>query len=177
MIMGLQSFCFAQDKCPAPTKEQFKSICVSMYQRDEALNPDNGLAFSYQEKLWKISCAEPGTDPINIAKLKIQKMWNKHRESFRCFGFPSTIATDMNITKFSLDTGFTSFIYEAVKKYKLDMNFLDPADGKTVLDFVKEQEELIRRTPPVNTLKADEYQRIYKMLLENGAKHSWEISK
>lgn len=82
--------------------------------------------------MWEISCAKPGIDTLDIAKSKIQKMWNTHRQSFRWFGFPSTIATDMNITKFSLDTGFISFVHEAVSKYKLDMNFIDPADGRTV---------------------------------------------
>ena len=178
MIIGLQGFCFAQsddEKCPAPTKESFAGVCIAMFQRSEARNPESGLGFSYQERLWQMSCAEPGKDTMELAKVKVQKMWNKYRENFRCYNFPNSIATDSNITKFSMDIGFTSFIYEAVKKYKLDMNFIDPADGKTVLDFVKEQEELIRKTPPVNTSKADEYQKIYKMLVENGAKHSWEL--
>nr|WP_315197477.1 hypothetical protein [uncultured Flavobacterium sp.] len=163
--------------CSEPTKDDFKSICTSMYQRYEAHNQDNGLGFSYQEELWNISCATPGIDPLDIGRTKIQKMWIKYRQNFRCYGFPSTIATDMNILKFSLDTGFTSFIYEVVKKYKLDVNFIDPADGKTILDWIKEQEELIRKRPPINTLKADEYQTIYKMLRTNGAKHSSELNK
>lgn len=178
MIIGLQGFCFAQsgeEKCPAARREGISGICTAMYQQYAAIDPDNGLGFSYQEMLWQISCAKAGKDSLESARAKIKKMWNKNKENFRCYNFPTSIATDLNILKFSLDIGFTSFIYEAVKKYKLDMNFIDPADGKTVLDFVKEQEELIRKTPPVNTSKADEYQKIYKMLVENGAKHNWEL--
>lgn len=175
-----QNFCFAQsnnDKCPAPTKDQFSRVCSDLYSRDESEENGTGLSYAYQEKLWKMSCAKPGKDNIDIARKKIQNMWNENREKFRCYNYPTSIATDANITKFSLDTGFTGFISEGIKKYKLDMNFIDPADNKTLLDFVMEQEKLIRNLTPVNIERADEYLRIYKMLLQNGAKHSWELNK
>lgn len=163
------------DECPPPTKDTFAGVCIAMFQRSEARNPESELGFSYQERLWQMSCAEPGKDSMDVARIKIQKMWNKHRENFRCYNFPNSIATDSNITKFSLDTGFTSFMHEAVRRYKLDMNFVDPADKKTVLDFAKEQEALIRKTPPVNTAKADEYNAIAKLLESNGAKRAKDL--
>lgn len=163
--------------CPEPSKDTYAGVCIAMFQRSEAQNPDNGLGLRYQERLWQMSCTNPGIDSKDIAAIRIQIMWNKFRENFRCYNIPNSIATDMNILKFSMDIGFTSFIHEAVRRYHLDVNFIDPADGKTVLDFVTDQEILIRKTPPVNTSKADEYQTIYKMLRTNGAKHSQELNK
>ena len=165
------------DKCPPPTKEEFSRICSDLYARDESETSGTGLSYAYQEKLWKISCAIVGKDNIDVARKKIQNMWMENRQNFRCYNYPTSIATDKNITKFSLDTGFTGFISEGVKKYKFDMNFLDPSDNKTLLDFVFEQEQEIRKTIPINTERADEYNRIYKMLVENGAKHSWELNE
>jgi hypothetical protein len=163
------------DECPAPTKDQLSEVCSEIYFRAEAKMPNTELNYSYQEKLWKISCAEPGKDSIETAKPKVQKMWNKYRADFRCYNYPNSIASDANITKFSLDNGFPGFIIEAARKYKLDMNFIDPKDNKTVLDFVLDQEALIRRTPPVNTEKADEYKRISTILETNGAKRGKDL--
>lgn len=162
--------------CPEPTSEQLSNICMDLFNRYES-EVSTDLSYRYQEKLWEISCADIQKDDLNTARLKIQCMWLKNRERFRCYNFPVSIATDHNILKFSIDNGFSGFIVEASRKYKLDLNFIDPKDNKTVLDFLSEQEKLIRNTLPVNIEKADEYQRIYKMIRANGAKHSWEINK
>ena len=179
MIMGMKSFCFAQidyEKCPAPTKRDFANVCLSIYQRLDARSPESKLGYAYQEELWSMSCARQ-KDTVSEATEKIQNMWNKNRETFRCYNYPTSIASDRNVTKFSLDTGFTAFLIEAVRKYKLDMNFVDPADKLTILDFIEEREKYIRNLQPVDTPKADEYKKIYNLLKLNGAKHSWELNK
>ena len=163
--------------CEAKENDNFTDICLDLYRRVESNNPGGNFIYTYQEKLWKISCAIPREESLETARLKIQLMWNQSKANFRCDGFPDSVFSGANITKFSADTGFTALIIELVRKYQLDMNFIDPKDKKTPLDFFKNQEELIRKNPPVNTDKADEYQRIYKILKTNGAKHSWEISK
>ena len=164
-------------KCPEPTRDSFIGVCISIYQRDNAIESSTNFGYRYQEELWELSCVNAKIDSPELVKLKIQQMWNKNRETFRCYNYPTSIATDANITKFSLDIGFSGFISESVRRYKLDMNFIDPADKKTLLDFIFEQENKIRASIPVNFESADEYQRIYKMLVENGAKHSWELNQ
>lgn len=163
------------DECPAPRKDQFTDVCVDIIQRRESKRAENDFSYLYQEKLWEMSCAVPGKDTIEAAKSKIQTMWNKHRSDFRCYNYPESIASDSNITKFTLDIGFSGFLVEAVRKYKLDMNFKDPKDSKTVLDFVIEQEARIRNNPPVNLEKAEEYKRISKILETNGAKRGKDL--
>ena len=163
--------------CPEPTIDNFSGICLDLFKRYESKGLSPVLSLSYQEKIWKISCANPEIDNLETAKTKIQMMWNRHRIFFRCYDYPVSIATDANIAKFSLDNGFSGLIIEFSRKYQLDMNFIDPKDNKTPLDFIFDQEKLIRKSPPVNTDKADEYQRVYKILRANGAKHSWELNK
>lgn len=162
--------------CPPPTKEQFAGACHTIYEKQMMANPKPGVSYGYQDSIWEMSCAIPGVDNIETAKPKIQKMWNKYRENFRCYGYPNYNSGDKNIAKFSLDTGFTTFLNEAVKRYNLDMNFIDPGDGKTVLDFIKEREEFVRNLPPVDYVRAEEYNRFYNLLRLNGAKHRWELN-
>jgi hypothetical protein len=161
--------------CPEPTKGQFLGACHAIYEKQMAVIPKSGVSYGYQESIWEMSCAVPGQDIIESAKPKIQLMWNKYRIFLRCYNYPNYISSEKNITKFCLDTGFTAFLTEAVKRYDLDINFIDPGDNKTTLDFIKEQEEYIRSSPPVDTSRADEYKRIYKLLRDKGAKHASEI--
>lgn len=162
-------------KCPEPTRDSFIGVCISIYQRDNAIESSTNFGYRYQEELWELSCGNTISDDIEISRVKIQLMWNMSREDFRCYNYPESLASDSNITKFSIDNGFSQLIVEFVRKYQLDLNFLDPEDNKTPLDFLLEQENKIRNNPPVNTDKADEYQRVYKILRANGAKHSWEL--
>ena len=161
--------------CSNPTKEQLAGTCHAIYEKQMALNPNPRVSYGYQESIWEMSCAITGQDIIESAKLKIQLMWNRIRTSFRCYKYPNYISSERNITKFSLDTGFTTFLTEAVKRYDLDMNFIDPTDNKTILDFIQERESYVRNSPPIDNEKADEYNRIYKLLRNNGAKRASEL--
>lgn len=163
--------------CPEPTKLQYSYVCSSLYDRKEAKSNGPAVGYEYQEILWKMACAKIGIDKLDIARIKMQIMWNKYREKFRCYNYPILLASDKNFAKFSIDTGFTGFLTEAVKRYDLDMNFIDPGDKKTLLDWLQEREKQIRNSPPVDTGKADELQRMYQLLKSNGAKHSRELNK
>lgn len=169
----LENIVTIADDCPTPTMDQFLAVCNSIYDR----KPSEGdtLSFKYQEDMWNMSCAKPESDSKAVAKIKIQNMWNKNKESFRCYHFSSSTVPDGNITKFSMDFGFPGFLIEAVRTYQLDMNFKDPSDGKTILDFLKEQSSRIIASSPSQTAKIDEYERVYKLLQSNGAKHSKDL--
>lgn len=163
--------------CPQLTELDIAELCFNIDEKYEADEPEKGFTFAFEESLWRMSCAVPGEDTKEEATLKIQCMWKKYREKIRCYVHPTSIAVDKNVTKLSLDINNTVFIYLLVRKYNLDMNFLDPSDNKTFLDFVSEREEYIRSMTPVDMTKADEYQKIYQLLKSNGAKHCWELNK
>jgi hypothetical protein len=164
-------------KCNEPTEVQIAILCYNIDEKQEVDEPGKGLSFAFEESLWRMSCAVPGVDTKEEAKLKIQCMWNKYKEKIRCYVHPTSIAVNKNVTKLGLDINNTNFIYSLVSIYNLDMNFLDPDDHKTLLDFVKEREEYIRSIKPLDAAKADEYQKTYQLLKSNGAKHNWELNK
>lgn len=160
--------------CPQPTAEQFSNLCVAIYQKNEASKYPNA-SFQYQEVLWEMACVDPLNDSKEERTKKIQCVWNKYRTLFRCYGYPTSIASDANVTKFSMDTGFTPFLTDCIRYNNLDMNFIDPADGKTLLDWMKERINYFRHLPPVDLPKVEEYERYYKLLRDNGAKHKIEL--
>ena len=158
--------------CPAPTRSQMIGVCNCIYTQ-EVGSEELGIGYKYQEELWELSCADPKTDSPEVAHQKIREMWDKNKELFRCYKYLGVTVPDGNILKFSMDTGFSSFLVMAVKKYKLDVNFIDPADGKTIMDFLKER---LNNYKSANyPEKCAEYKRIYKLYKEYGAKHASEL--
>lgn len=158
--------------CPKPDKTDFRVLCNSLEAREPGRE---GGQFSekYQEDLWEMSCADLDKDTMETAKLKIQKMWNENRVEFRCLGFSGGAVKDANVAKFSMDAGFSSFLVMAAKRYDLDMNFIDPSDGKSLMDFLSDQRESYRGT--VYPAKYAEYDRLYKLWESKGAKHAKDL--
>ena len=160
--------------CPEPTKSQYLFVCMSGYE-GETGDEGSTFGFKFQEHLWKMSCADPLKDSNEIAYGKIRCMWNKYREHFLCVGYTGVMSDGNNITKFSIETGFPTFVIQAVKRYNLDLNFKDPTDGKTIMDFLKD--EMIRYEAMTGdySYKIKEYQRLYTLLKTYGVKHANEL--
>ena len=169
----------AQDKkaevcdCPEPTRMDFLILCKDVYERKPS-SEESELAFKYQQALWRMSCAKEGVDDMETARKKIQCMWNKNRKFFSC-DYPGMMVPKGNITKFSLEASFPDFLITAAKDYKLDMNFKDPQDDETILDFIRFKIIQMKNSPVDMTMRIQEYERLYKMLQENGAKHGKDL--
>lgn len=163
--------------CPEPTQTMYSAVCHSIYERQAAQISGPAISYGYQEKLWQMSCAKVGIDKLEIARIKIQIMWNKYREKFRCYNYPTMVSSEKNIMKFTMDSGLSAMLTESVKRYKLNMNFLDPGDHKTVLDFLYDREKDILNSPPIDESRAAEYKQVYELLKANGAKHALELNK
>jgi hypothetical protein len=159
--------------CPEPTRADFAILCNEVYERKPS-SEESELAYRYQQELWRMSCALEGIDNMETARKKIQCMWNKNKLSFSC-DYPGSIVSKGNITKFSLETNFPAFLIDAAKDYKLDMNFKDPQDDRTIVDFVKDQIVNMKRAQVDMTPKIQEYERLYKMLQDQGAKHGKDL--
>lgn len=159
---------------PALTDDQITGICNSIYNKKPGTT-GSPFAYKYEEDLWELSCVKPGQDilgnpdSLKEAHKKIQAMWNSNRKGLRCKGFPQT---DDNITNFSMNAGFPLFLRAAVKVYKLDMNFKDE-NQLTVMDYIQSQIESYKRANMVS--KVAEFEKIYKVLADGGAKHGKEL--
>jgi len=160
------------DDCPKPTIQQITRIFMSIYERTIPTE-ESGLGYKYQEDLYEMSCVDIKNDSKEVAYQKIRNMWNKYREEFSCSHFSGVSLPNANLLKFSIDVGFPSFLENAVKKYKLDMNFKDPINGETIMDFLIDQLESYKAGGFVS--KVEEYDRIYKLLQVYGAKHAKDL--
>lgn len=109
-----------------------------------------------------------------IIKAKVQRFWNLYYEYFGCdtLGFATEYG---NILKFAIHNSYNTFIDSMVSNFLIDINKIDPSDGKTLLDFVKEEINRYGAMPEQNS-RVEELKTIYKHLRNDlGAKHASEL--
>lgn len=163
--------------CPPPSKLHISTIGSSLYQKEMASTPRIGMAYGYQEYLWEISCVDVKNDSLEEAIKKVRSMWSIYRELIIAPPIPNSVATDKSILKFSVDVGFTTMFTELLRRYKVDVNFVDPKDGYTILDFIEDRIQHVRNSPPVDVEKLQEFEMYVQMLKERGVQHYYEIKR
>ena len=156
------------DSCPRATPEDIKGLCsfICDKKRDKK-NGNETYPFHYQSHLFKIACTSRD-DPEEVMNQKIQAFWKKHQSMLFCdtFGF-NVVKGDL--IKYGVDNYFDEFVGD-VTLWGVDLNKIDPADGKTVLDYVKEEMEKKKGTALEYKLKY-----YYAILKESGAKHRKDL--
>lgn len=148
----------ADDECP--NARPLRGICEHVITPDLV---DNEL--SYVTRFKKAGCVKPD-DSEEVANRKIREAWSKFEDRLVC----DTIAFSLvggNILK-AATVSRNEVFYKTVIKWGVNLNRVDPVDGKTVLDFIQDK---IKTNPP----NLDFYQSYYKLLKHYGAKHRSEL--
>lgn len=166
--IGSWVFCDKSGKpepdCGKPGQEARNSLFYHVYNQTEYSGKEEGenrFAFAFQHDLWELACAHPSYNSFEVAKVKIQIMWLKSRESFNGISYVSSLASGLNVVKLDAEMSVQRLIYEATRKYHLDMNFIDPADNKTLMDFIRDQINREMKYEFIYIDKVREYERMY----------------
>ena len=150
--------------CPAPKGGKFVYFCTMVENQD----------IQYIEQLIEMSCVDLNKDSPETIKAKVQCMWNKYYAEFGCdnTGF---LVPQGNILKYAVNQEFELFIDGVVEDFDLDINLKDPADGKTLLDFVLDEINRYKKDKDYQN-KVKELQRIYNHLKNDlKAKHAKDL--
>jgi hypothetical protein len=152
-----------------------KDLCSDIYNRRNDIDEKSNFGYLYERDLWEMAGADPDKDDTTTAIKKIQVFWTKNKTKCTCdvIGFPLSRG---NILKFAVNYNLVEFIQDLAGVYHLDINFLDPVDGKTVLDFTADLITKLKNKNIDNKAEIAGYQKIYKTLKEKyGALHSYEL--
>jgi hypothetical protein len=161
----LETVAAVADGCPAPEKVDYAKICS--YSRDKKLAPeDSELNYLFEQQILKMSCATEGKDSPQAIKQKTSIMWNTYRTKFACDSLEFNVPNG-NILKFSMNFNFPDFIYTMVNTYDLDMDFKDPADNKTIIEYLDEE---IAKTTKFGVGKIKEMKEVRALLVEQKIK-------
>jgi len=164
--------------CSTPGENDNVRLSLSIYKGTELTDKTEGetrLDFEFQSDLWRLSCAFPSYNSFEVGKLKIQIMWLKYRHLFTGNSFINTRALGLSVAKLDIECTQRLF-FDATRRYYLDMNFIDPADKKTLLDFIRDRIQQEMQYDLVFIGKVREYERRYYILKKYlDAKHATEL--
>lgn len=165
---------FSQDSpakpCPDPGND-VRQLCDYLVLQTKARGTaTDTVEYFYEQLLWEFACAKMGVDDLETAKKKIQVFWNRYKTKCTCnsVNFP---VKDGSVLKYSINHKFLEFIDMLVTNYELDINFIDPADNKNLLDYFDEEVTKLKKAMvSEDGVKVFEGQREY--LVKLGAKRS-----
>ena len=123
--------------CPEPEKVDYAQICAYSHDKLRAIEPSDFL-YRFEQKIVEISCVDLKNDSKEIIIEKVNCMWNKYKTKFSCDSLGFHIPNG-NILKFTLNFNFADFIYYMGDNYNVDFMFVDPADDKTVIQYLDEE--------------------------------------
>ena len=123
--------------CPEPERVDYAQICSYSKDQKRAIEPSN-LTYLFEQKILEMSCVNLKNDSQETIIQKVNCMWNKYKSNFSCDSLGFSIPNG-NILKFTLNFNFADFIYYMGDYYNVDFTFVDPADGKTLLEYLDKE--------------------------------------
>ena len=136
LVLMSEFVMLVEDTCKKPTTSDFKRLCLDLSSRAKISDKDKELfTFMYEKRMWDLACVDIGIDSEETAKLKVQKWWNKYKTNCKCDSVAFGLQNG-NYLKFALSQNMPEVIETIASSYGGDINFIDPADGLNLLDYI-----------------------------------------
>lgn len=150
--------------CPPPTKLPAICMAISNAQKDTS----GTYQFHYQKLVYDAACVSQA-DSEEARNAKVQRMWKANEDQLVC-NSPRFDVQQGNVLKYAASVRFEDFLFDAAMIWRVDLNRVDPSDGRTVLDYVQKEIDRNKGTSVESKLKS-----YYDMLRTSGAKHRSEL--
>ena len=146
-----------------------RGVQFDLEHGDEGLFPPRGAGmYMYEEMVHTEAGVDPGDGPDQVRE-KIQQFWLNNRDQLACQQLGFSVIRG-NVAKLAFERSSNHVINDFIRRWNLDLNFIDPADGKSVLDYVEGELEKSRGTSaePI-------WQRYRDLLVRFGAMRSADL--
>jgi len=135
--------------CPPPAANDYKALCLDISSRAKVSAKEQAFyEYTYEKRVLQLACINLELDDEETIKNKVQLFWNKYKTNCKCDSVAFGLQNG-NILKFALSQNMPSVIETLASSYELDINFIDPADGLNLLDYVNG--EIIRLKELINS--------------------------
>jgi hypothetical protein len=124
--------------------------------------------FHYEKLIYEAACVA-SSDTEEVRNDKTRRMWAANEDKLVC-NRPRFDVQHGNVLKYAASVRFEDFLFDAAMMWKVDLNRVDPSDGRTVLDYVQKETERNKGTSVESKLRS-----YYDMLRSSGAKHRSEL--
>jgi len=169
------TFCSAQsskEDCPKPPPSVFSILCSQAENQAAVSDETSPYNYLFEKTIEEMACVNRQIDNDSVIRVKVQTWWNKYHNDCHC-NRANFVLADGNLLKYAAQQRFEEF-FEILKKYKLDYNFVDPADGNTLLDFVFAEWQKAKDAKS-DSQKSFSLKRIHDFLRKNGALYKREL--
>ena len=136
--------------------------------KEQDPNPQGRFVFKYQRKLLEAACANPITDSEEEIGKKVAALFKQFEGQLICNNIKFDVSNG-NLIKFAVNLKFDEFLIDMCH-WKVNFNKVDETDGRTVLDYVRDQLVLNKGLPQEPVLKG-----YYDMVRKAGGKHKFEL--
>ena len=144
-------------------------LCSSVSDRRQDTREDSPFEYEFEERIYKLACVDINKDSKEIINKKIYYWWIQNEPEIVCTGASFNVSQG-NILKLAAYNSFTAFLDRAIFDWKIPLNKVDKTDGRTTLDYIKD--ELERSKGQANEKALKDY---YDLLRRNGAKYKSEL--
>ncbi|RYG89559.1 MAG: hypothetical protein EON59_01415 [Alphaproteobacteria bacterium] len=146
---------------------QLRGICSFVY--DRARQPAGSVYYySFQKMMADAAGAQPDDD-VDARRIRVRYLWLDNQHAFRCTAQNFNLSNG-NLLKYSVRSRSFEFIVAAIEDWHLELNFIDLADHRTILDYVAREAEANDGNSDSATINS-----YLDALREVGAKHCFEV--
>ena len=155
-----------------PSASDIKSLCDCIAIKEK---PTGRAAehydWAWERRLMALAGTSIETDGFDLATKKLQCFWEKYKTKFRCQSSTFNVERG-SLLKFAICLNFTPLFETMVGNYGMDINFIDPADNRNVLDYVIDELKNAIKTQVSQHPKVKVYREYKELLEEYGGKPS-----
>ena len=143
LLLALLPFAALAQQCP--NGERLANICMTM----SSMSRDAGGELNYQKLVMQAACVADSGDEATTSR-KVQQMWSRYQDKLVCSNTRFDVQ-DGSMLKFAVSMRNEDFLFDAACMWKVDLNRIDPSDGRTVLDYtfdeyIQHQDSVIGKT-------------------------------
>lgn len=152
-----------------PSMPNPKHFCGDVGSKSPYKGVDGNFEYVFQEVMYKAACIDIETMSDKEIGERLRKWWDLYKDKLLCDSMQFNV-TYGSVFKYAINVGVTAFIDEAIY-YKLDLNFVDEADNRTVLDYTRDE---LKKHDEKSAI-GKTLQEYYTKLRKAGAKHRSEL--
>lgn len=152
-----------------PVLPNVKHFCGDVGSKTPYKGSDGNFDFIFQQVMYESACADIENMSDKEINKKIREWWDLYKDKLVCDSMQFNV-TNGSILKYAVNGGVTAFIDDAIYS-KIDLNFVDKADNRTVLDYTRDELKKHGEDSAIGKT----LQEYYTKLKNAGAKHRSEL--
>ncbi|SFN99397.1 hypothetical protein SAMN05421741_11624 [Paenimyroides ummariense] len=164
---------FCQDKIDfskcKPTMPNPGKFGSDVYTKKTYKGADGNFDYTYQQVMFESACVDVENMTEKEIGQKLRDWWDLYKGKLLIDSWNFNV-TYGSIFKYAIYGGVTAFIDDVIY-YKFDLNFVDESDGRTVLDYTRDEMKKHEENSAIRKWLKDTYEKLRKA----GAKHKSEL--